>query len=608
MSGTSAKTLPLKELWKNVIWGGGQLWRISPHLMIMMALTALFESVLPAGLAITTRFLINRVSELTGSGPQQIKAVLIPLLFILALIILQNVSTAIKFYFGQVFKDIVNLKISYQVMAHASMHDVSFFENSNNQDMLARVNENTAHHLSSCYMNVLTLAADLVKLSSLSIILILIEPLIAIVILPLFIPYLFFKIRLAKDRYTIHHRQTLKKRWTKYFVGLLTKPQQVAEIRLLGIATFFLEKFNNLMVEFNAQEKGLYKRNFIGNLIFSTIANLVIFMILCKIVLRAIAGALTIGDVVIFIGTSANLRNLLENTTTTLSTIHEHSSYIGNYREFLYLSALTHDKQDKLPVTLTNGAVELKNVSFTYAGSKEPALQNISLKINPGETIALVGENAAGKTTLAKLIAGLYEPNSGAITIDGQNIQHCSQEYLQKKIAFVFQNFGKFEASVSDNIAVGNWQQLIGDDQQVETIACQVNLHHLIKKYPEGYRTLLGRQFGKYEPSGGQWQYIAIARAFAKDPVLLILDEPTANLDVKSEYELFNRFKELAAGRTTILISHRFSTVKIADRIIVLNEKGIVESGTHKELLKNDGTYAAMFKVYQNQMDFEHVN
>ena len=608
MSGTSAKTLSFRKLLKNLLWGGKQLWHISPHLMLLMALTAFFDSALPASLAITTRYLINRVSELIGNGPQQINAVLIPLMLILALIILQNVSTASKFYLGKVFKDVVNLKISHQVMAHASMHDVSFFENSNNQDMLARVNENTANHLSSCYMNILILASDLVKLSSLSVILILIEPLVAIVIIPLFIPYLFFKIRLAKDRYTIHHSQTLKKRWTNYFVGLLTKPQQVAEIKLLGIAPFFLEKFDNLMVEFNAQEKGLYKRNFIGNLIFSTIANLFIFMILCKIILRTIAGALTIGDVVIFIGTSANLRNLLENTTTTLSVIHEHSSFIGNYRDFLYLSVLTQNKQDKLPVTLTNGAIELKNVCFTYAGSKEPALHNISLKINPGETIALVGENAAGKTTLAKLIAGLYKPDSGTIVIDGQSIQHCSQEYLQNKIAFVFQNFGKFEASVSDNIAVGNWQQLIGDEQQVETIARQVNLHHLIEKYPEGYKTLLGRQFGNYDPSGGQWQYIAIARAFAKDPVLLILDEPTANLDVKSEYELFNRFKELATGRTTILISHRFSTVKIADRIIVLSEKGIVESGTHKELLKNDGTYAAMFKVYQNQMDFENVN
>ena len=533
--------------------------------------------------------------------------VLIPLLITLVFIILQNISTAVKVYLLLIFRDTINLKISCIVMTHASEHSVSFFENSDNQDMLARVNQNTATHLSNCFIGVLTLAADLIKLSSLSVILILIEPLLGLVIVPLFIPYLFFKIRLAKDRYTIHTSQVLKRRWTTYFVRLLTQPKQVAEIKILGIAEHFLAKFKNLMVEFNDQEKNLYKRNMIGNMVFSTIANLVIFMLLGKIILRVVAGALTIGDVVIFIATSANLRNLLENTTNLLGAIHEHSSYIGNYKNFLKHSEKTEQEPGEYPITLTNGAVDLKNVSFTYPGAKKPALNNISLKINPGETIALVGENAAGKTTLAKLIAGLYKPDSGTITIDGQDIHKCSQYDLQKKIAFVFQNFGKFEASVSDNIAVGNWQQLMDNEQQIEAIARKVNLHDIVKDYPEGYNTLLGRLFGTYNPSGGQWQYIAIARAFAKDSVLLILDEPTANLDVKSEYELFNRFKELAAGRTTVLISHRFSTVKIADRIVLLGAKGVIENGTHRELLRKGGTYAAMFDIYKNQMDFDHV-
>jgi len=607
MSGKTTKTVLLKNLLENIIWGIKQLWTITPHLMILMAIAALFESILPAGLALSTRFLINRISDILSDGPQPFSVVLIPLLITLVFIILQNISTAIKVYLLLIFRDTINIKISCVIMTHASEHNVSFFENSDNQNILAHVNQNTATHLSNCFINVLTLTADLVKLSSLSVILILIEPLLGLVIVPLFIPYFFFKIRLAKDRYTIHTSQVLKRRWSTYFVRLLTQPQHVAEIKILGIAAHFLTKFKSLMIEFNDQEKNLYHRNMIGNIIFSTIANLVIFMLLGKIILRVVAGALTIGDVVIFIATSANLRNLLENTTNLLSAIHEHSSYIDNYRNFLKHSEKTEQEAGDYPVTLTNGAVELKNVYFTYPGTKNPTLNNISLKINPGETVALVGENATGKTTLAKLIAGLYKPDNGTVTIDGQDIQKCSQYHLQKKIAFVFQNFGRFEASVSDNIAVGNWQHLINNKQQIETIARKVNLHHIVKDYPEGYNTILGQLFGKYNPSGGQWQYIAIARAFAKDSALLILDEPTANLDVNSEYELFNRFKELASGRTTVLISHRFSTVKIADRIIVLGEKGVIENGTHKDLLEKKGQYASMFNIYKNQMDFDHI-
>jgi len=607
MAAKIAKTMLLKTLQESIIWGVQQLWAITPRLMTLMAITALFESALPACLALSTRFLINRISDILNSGIHPFSAVLIPLLITLLVIILQNGCTAVKVFLFQTFRDKVNLKISCVIMRHASKHDVVFFENSDNQDMLARINQNTATHLSSCFVNVLTLASDLIKLSSLSIILIVIEPLLGLVIVPLFIPYLSFKIRLAKDRFTIHSSQTVKKRWTQYFVRLLTQPEKVAEIKLLGIAEYFLQKFKNIMFEFNVQGKDLYKRSMIGNIIFSTIANLVIFAILCRIILRVIAGALTMGDVVIFIGTSANLRNLLENTTSLLGTMHEHASYIGNFKNFLNHSEKTDEGQNESPATLTNGAVELKNVSFTYPGAKNPTLNNISLKIYPGETVALVGENATGKTTLAKLIAGLYKPDSGTITIDGIDIQQCSQCHLQEKIAFVFQNFGKFEASVSDNIAVGNWQQLMHQEQQIETIARKVNLHHIVKDYPEGYNTLLGQLFGTYNPSGGQWQYIAIARAFAKDSALLILDEPTANLDVSSEYELFNRFKELASGRTTVLISHRFSTVKIADRIVVLGEKGVIENGTHRELLEQKGTYAAMFHVYKNQMDFDHI-
>ena len=517
------------------------------------------------------------------------------------LITLEIVLEIVRGYFSHRLSEEVNLQITSEIMTHVSDLDIIRLEDPEFQDLAKRLQEHAANRTFGFMTNLLTLAAISVQLFSLLAILVVIEPLLLIVSLPLLVPYQIMHRRLVKLRHRINLQRYPQYRWTLYLIRCLTGYQTAPEIKLFGLAPHFLEKFRCLAQGFLDEDIRLSRREAFIRSVFAMFSNMVYYLTFMKVVWRTLSGQLTIGDAVVYGGGAPNLRRLYDTMIYMWNTVYENMLYVSDFRRFLALPVAATRRNCHAAKTI-KGEIEFQRVSFAYGGTDRPVLSDISFRIHPGEIVALVGGNGSGKTTFAKLASGLYAPGDGAILVDGIDTREWNIEDLHRQIAFVFQNFGRYEATVADNIAYGNFREIMEKRERIEKIARKVHIHEAIKEMPEGYDTSIGREFGTYNPSGGQWQNIAVARAFARNSAILILDEPTSSLDVQAEYELFSRFRSLAKGRTTLLISHRFSTVGMADRIAVLDHGRIVEAGTHPKLLALGGVYARLHKLHTRQM------
>jgi ATP-binding cassette subfamily B protein len=427
---------------------------------------------------------------------------------------------------------------------------------------------------------------------------------IALLLLAVNIPAIWLRLHYAGILYNFQKEQTPEARKTSYFNWLLTGDRPSRELRLFGLGEYFISLFKSSFRKTKDEEIRIVRKRTQIELISDIVKATAVLLTLLYIARETVNGILTLGQMALFLLAFRQGMVAIKDLLGSVAGLYEDSLFIADTFEFLDLKENITAMSPVVDVTNLNSNINVENISFTYPGNERKAIESLSFGIKKGEIIALVGPNGAGKSTLVRLLSRLYDPDSGSVKLDGNDIKHFDPGKYRKLFSVVFQDFMLYNLNAGENIRLGNINA--NNDEKVIASASAAGIHDLIKELPNGYSTVIGNLFDdSRELSWGEWQKLALARALYRDAPVLILDEPSSALDADTEYEIFSRFREIVMGRTAILISHRFTNVSLADRIIVLDRGTIAETGTHDELLNRKGMYFEMYKKQSSRFEGE---
>jgi ATP-binding cassette subfamily B protein len=406
------------------------------------------------------------------------------------------------------------------------------------------------------------------------------------------------RLRYPGKMYRWQREQTSTERQSGYLNWMLTDSSHAKEIRLFDLGSLFVHRFRDVRRKLRKGRLAITRRRSVADFTAQTFATATIYGLYAYVAYQAVGGNVTLGDLVMYYQAFQRVQGFLQGILGSLERLYEDNMLLSDLYEFLDLKRTVIEPVHARPVPQPmQRGIALNHVSFQYPGGARKVFEDISLTIRPGEVVALVGENGSGKTTLIKLLCRLYDPAGGTITIDGVDLRQFATKALRQEIAIIFQDYVHYHLTARENIWFGN-TALPPDHERVIAAARRSGADDIISALPHGYDTILGKWFEDGEElSIGEWQKVALARAFMRDAQIIVLDEPTSSMDAKAEYDVFQSFRQLVTGRTAILISHRFSTVRMADRIFVLKQGSIIEGGTHEELIRVGGTYARMFEM-----------
>ncbi len=493
--------------------------------------------------------------------------------------------------------DQYSIDTSVRIIKKTSEINLDQLEDSEFYDKLERARQQTTGRV-GLMSNILTQGEDVIVIISLLTGVVAFEPWLIILLIVSIVPTIINEIKFSGTSYSLARSWTQERRELDYLRYAGASDVTAKEVKLFGLSDYLAKRFKGLSDKYYLQSKKLAKQRAGWGSFFNIIGTAAYYGAYVFIVLQTVAGIFSLGDLTFLSGSFNRLRSKLQGFFTRFTQITESALYLQDYFEFLDMSFSKEGEEKKLPLPeKIRKGFEFRNVGFKYPKSDRWVVRNINFELKAGEKMAFVGENGAGKTTLIKLLLQFYEPTEGEILLDDIPIRNYEQAAYQQYFGVIFQDFVKFELTLRENIAMGEIAE-IENEIRVQKAAEKSLAREVVAEMPKGYDQQLGKRFkhGK-DLSGGQWQKIAIARAYMKDAEVLILDEPTSALDARAETEAFQRFIQLTEGKTAVIISHRFSTVRIADRIMVLKDGAVLEIGTHDELMKNDKLYAELFNL-----------
>ncbi|MEO0374623.1 MAG: ABC transporter ATP-binding protein [Cyanobacteria bacterium P01_A01_bin.17] len=576
------------------------VWQSSPAWTVARISLILVQGLLPLGSIYLTKLVIDAVTaNLAVVNKGAAFESILPLIALAALVtVLTTLCSSLSELVNTAHAQRVTDSMQGIIHAKSIEADLEFYENARYYDTLQRAQQEAPfrptqilNHLAQCGQNGLSLAAMAGLLLSL-------HWGVIVVLMVAAIPAVCVRLIFSRVVYRWQRRRTQLERQSGYLGWMLTSDQFAKEIRLFGLGKLFSQRYQKIRRRLYRERVAIASKRSAAFFGAQASAGLFVFAIFAYIIYQTLQGSLQLGDLVLYYQALQKGQTNLRGFLTSISGLYEDNLFLANLYEFLDIKSRVIEPTQHQPVPIPfQAGITFNHVSFQYGTTQRQALKNINLKVQPGEVVALVGENGSGKTTLIKLLCRLYDPTQGSITVDGIDLRNFSTLELRRQISVIFQDYAKYHFTAQDNIWLGNID-ISAEDNKVQAAADRSGADSVITRLPQGYATVLGKMFDQGEElSIGQWQKIALARAFLRESQLIVLDEPTSAMDPKAEFEVFQQFRQLIQQQAAILISHRLSTVKLADRIYVMSQGEIIEQGTHPELMAADQSYAHLFRT-----------
>jgi ATP-binding cassette subfamily B protein len=572
------------------------VWTSAPGWAVANIFISVVRSFLPLVLIWLIKGLIDGITKAASAGPGTSVSGIIWLI----------AAVVVTWYLDEASSDLGNFvrkkqSVKLESYMYGLLHnkavklDLINFERPEYYDILTRASREAPWRPNSILNNLVSMFRGILSLVLMAGLLTTLNWILALLLVVVNIPGIWLRFHYADILYNFQRKQTPEARKTAYFDWLLTGDRPSREIRLFGLGNYFISLFNKAFRNTKEEEVSIVgKRTLIemASDLFKAAAVLITLLFIAR---RTIEGSLTLGQMAMFLLAFRQGMVYIRDLFVSMSGLYEDSLFISDTFEFLNLEEKVKEIQPVVEHPELKNSIRAENISFTYPGNQVSTIDNVSFEIKKGEIVALVGPNGAGKSTLVRLLCRLYDPDSGIVKLDSTDIKNMHPEQYRKLFSVVFQDFMLYNLNAGENIRLGNVEMENGNEE-IRSAAKITGIHELIVNLPDGYSTAIGTLFDdSRELSWGEWQKIALARALFRNAPVLILDEPSSALDADTEYDIFSRFREIVRGKTSLLISHRFTNVSLADRIIVLNRGTIAEAGTHEELMKKKGMYYAMY-------------